>query len=204
MREKARIRRFLARRFIQQISLVIPSLIGAVIRVVAVTLALLAICLGINDFVAPRIYHWFGDHFILPTIALQLRPNDASTWGNFFTTIVAIAAGVMAILVAASMVLIDSISSRYPASAIVYLAREHTRTNLLSLLLITLSFSLANLLLRGVGLANVIVAMALYSGTVGLQHYDSPVSWVRRNPSRHPRCLEVRYAPENPPRLSHR
>lgn len=124
-----------------------------------------------------------------------IRIADANALGGILAAVAASVASIVAIVVGASMVLLDSAANRYPASIVDYLTQERSRSRVLSVLLLAFTFSLSSLLFQNRGPVTAIVslALALISVSLLLGYLQSAILLF------HPAGLSARLASEIPP-----
>lgn len=124
-----------------------------------------------------------------------IRIADANALGSILVAVAASVAGIVAIVVGASMVLLDSAATRYPASVVNYLTQERSRSRVLSVLLLAFTFSLSSLLFQNRGAVTTIVslALALISVSLLLGYLQSAILLF------HPAGLSARLVSEIPP-----
>ncbi|MDQ6905380.1 MAG: hypothetical protein M3176_00995 [Chloroflexota bacterium] len=173
--ERMRITRFRIAQDFRALRPDLRSWQGLLLRHLLLAVALLVAAIWIDRALTPRLFGWLRDHIgkgMSGHALSTIHPADPGTLIVVVTTDVAVAAGVAAIVIGASMVLLDSAAQRYPASAVDYLAGERSRGSVVSLLALAMTYSLICLLVRPVGLVAAAVSVLLtLLGIVALVRY---------------------------------
>src|SRR5579872_1348146 len=88
-----------------------------------------------------------------PVLRILFPQVHPTTWDLtvIFTTVAAVSAGVLTLLVSASMGLLQSAATRFPARALTYLNAERSRNILFGLLFSNFVFSLSYLVVTRTG-----------------------------------------------------
>lgn len=163
-RERLKIVRFRARQGVTDVVPDFRAWWALLIRQLLFAATLLVATTWIDRVPLPHLVAWLGVHLRgegLHHLAGAVHLADASTLGVVLTTDVAVAAGIAAIVIGASMVLFDSAAQRYPASAVDYLAGERSRGVVVQVLIAAISYGLLALLLQPVGVIAVLTSILL-------------------------------------------